>query len=589
MAAALPTIPTECCPPACDDVTTVQVPGPAGTNGVSGTNGTNGQNAFTTFTANFTIPAEGASSVASVTNSDWIAINQIVYAAKSDGSVMGYFQATAIGGSTSVTLKNVEDTASGVYAPNSAPGTIITSGSKLCAAGIQGPSGLLSGAAAGGDLKGTYPNPKIGIANTKGSILVGNGTDTVAVPASTNGHMLAYDSTDAEGIKAFKALPLTADTDVADNRVPRLDRPAGTEVPSPLQASKVTITDNGAIRADGSGGNARGTDAVDLQVSRVVITQVASGANAAIGGGLNNTASAAASTVAGGQSNNASGAGAFIGSGGSNISSAISSAVVCGDSNTARSQESSVVGGRNNIAGDAGAANHRAFVGGGDANTATGQESAVCGGNTNTASGTQSGICSGDTNTASGDESIVCGGNTNQATNTRSAILGGRLNICSGQNASVLGGARATANKYCQVAHGTDVFAINGSAQASDIIWAVTTTDATANVEMFLDSGTSRATVPNNTSWIFRIMLVARTSAGLDSIYESVGVIRNNAGTTSVSAVTTTEVFDGAGLPASPVTVDADDPNDALRIRVTGIGATTIRWVATARLVEVAH
>lgn len=589
MASTLPSVQSECCPPVCTTQTTVSVPGPAGTDGLNGSNGTNGINAFTSFSSNFTIPAEGASSVASVTNSDWIAINQIVYAAKSDGSVVGYFQATAIGGSTSVTLKNVEDTASGVYAPNSAPGTIITSGSKLCAAGIQGPTGLLAGGAAAGDLKGTYPNPKIGIANTKGSSLWGNGTDTVAVPAGTNGHMLAYDSTDAEGIKSFKALPLTADADVADNRIPRLDRPAGTEVPSPLQSSKVTVTDNGAIRADGSGGNARGTDAVDLQVSRVVATQVASGTNAAIGGGLNNTASAAASTVAGGQSNNASGAGAFIGSGGSNIASAISSGVLCGDSNTARSLESVVCGGLNNFAGDAGAANQRAFVGGGEANQATGQESAVGGGDSNLASGTQSGVFTGDTNTASGDESVVCGGNTNQATNTRSAILGGRLNICSGQNASVTGGARTTANKYCQVAHGTDVFAINGSAQASDIIWAVTTTDATANVEMFLDSGTSRATVPNNTSWMFKIMLVARTSAGLDAIYESIGVIRNNAGTTSISAVTTTEVFDGAGLPVTPVTVDADDPNDSLRIRVTGVGATTIRWVATARLVEVTH
>ncbi|MFC7692947.1 glycosyl hydrolase family 28-related protein [Paeniroseomonas aquatica] len=62
---------------------------------------------------------------------------------------------------------------------------------------------------------------------------------------------------------------------------------------------------NGAIAAavaDGTatGGNARGSNAVDWQTNRATATQVASGTNAVLGGGQNNTAIGAQATVAGG-------------------------------------------------------------------------------------------------------------------------------------------------------------------------------------------------------------------------------------------------------------------------------------------------
>jgi hypothetical protein len=56
---------------------------------------------------------------------------------------------------------------------------------------------------------------------------------------------------------------------------------------------------NGSIQAD-SGGNARGTNAVDLQKDRSNDTEVASGASSTVGGGKNNTASGPNSTVSGG-------------------------------------------------------------------------------------------------------------------------------------------------------------------------------------------------------------------------------------------------------------------------------------------------
>jgi hypothetical protein len=410
----------------------------------------------------------------------------------------------------------------------------------------------------------------------------------VAVPAGTDGHMLSYDSTDAEGVKSFKALPLTADTDVADNRIPRLDRPAGTEVPSPLQSSKVTVTDNGAVRADGSGGNARGTDAVDLQVTRSGATQVASGTNATIGGGTGNTASGLASVVAGGASNLASGLDATIAGGTTNTASALVSTVGGGSTNTARSQGSVVGGGENNIAGDAGAANARCTVGGGDTNVASGQESTVAGGNQNQATGTQATIGGGDGNTASATESTVGGGNGNIASGVQSTVSGGGSNTASAQQSCVPGGGNAIADKYGQIAwSGCNLFATQGDAQSSWFMLRRATTDATP-ADLFLDGTSLRATIASGKSWMFQIMLVARKDDGLTSIYKSEGLITNVAGTTSMpAAATTTEIFDGITLPATPVVVTADNANDSLNINVTGVAATNIRWVARVAIVEV--
>src|SRR5687767_9732487 len=88
----------QCCTPVCDSPTGPSVPGPAGEAGAAGAAGDDGANAFTTFTAAFTIPAELGSAVATVADTSWMGVNQILYGAKTDGSVMAYLQVTAIGG-----------------------------------------------------------------------------------------------------------------------------------------------------------------------------------------------------------------------------------------------------------------------------------------------------------------------------------------------------------------------------------------------------------------------------------------------------------------------------------------------------------
>lgn len=579
---------SECCPAACDEVTSIQVPGPQGTAGAAGTNGTDGDDAYSTLTALFTIPAELATAVATVDSTAWMSINQIVFAARADGSVSGHFQVTVIGGATSVTLKNLEDTASSAYLSNSAPAATITVGGKISPAGLQGPAVTPSGAA-GGDLKGTYPNPLIAVNNTKGSLLVGNGTDSVSVPVSaTDGHLIRSLAADAEGLDWFKGLPFLADTGSADNRIARLNRPLGTEVPVPMQPSLVTITDTGAIQADGSGGNARGTDAVDLQVNRTNATEVASGAESFIGGGDGNTASGARAVCVGGDANTVSAIEGFVGGGESNQAiTGDRAGVCCGQLNVASGTESFIGGGEGNTA----SASH-ATVAGGQSNTASQQDCTVGGGQTNTASGNSAAtVAGGASNTASAAASTIGGGNANTASAAYATVGGGNTNLASGPSAIIPGGSNAVADKHGQLSHAAGQFAAAGDAQTFELVLRRATADATAS-ELFLDGASLRATIPTNTTWAFHLHTVARDSNAAtaeSAAWEVKGVISNDNGTTSlVTAVTSVTLADDTGGTWAHA-VTADNANDALVITFTGEAGRNIRVVSHIRIVQVTY
>lgn len=534
MSATLPLI-QPCCLPTCDDPLTINIPGPPGEDGADGTNGEDGIDAFTALTVAFTMPAEGDSDDATVGETGWMTVGQIVFV-----ETLGYMEVMAIVDSTTVTLLNVENTAAAEYATNAAGGTVAPIAAKIGPGGIQGPDGVISGTAVGSpsDLKGTYPAPLLSRANSKGMMIVGNGTDAKDFAVGTNGQIISADSTQTLGVKWSKALPITGDADVADNRILRFNTATG--LPVPLQSSYVEITDTGAIRAVGSGGNARGTDANDFQVNRDNVAQVASGDRSVITGGEKNTVVATEGFIGGGNKNTV-GAGAH----------------------------GAIVGGNQNQTG----ANDDAFVGAGLMNIANGNAAAICGGNGNAASGTSSFVGAGGGNTASG---------------AGAAVVAGTNNVASAAYSSVPGGFEAVANKHGQAARSSGKFSVAGDNQCCEMMVRNATANATPT-ELYLDGASLRMTVPTNTSWTFEIMLVARTSAGLDAIYKAEGVIRNNAGTTTINGVTVTQVYADPTLVATAVGVTADNTNDALVITVTGIGATNIRWVANVRVVELTY
>jgi hypothetical protein len=132
-----------CCPEdACCEPINTQIPGPAGSDGAAGAAGAAGVSAFTTLTAGFTMPAELGNVVATVGATSWMVLGQVLYV-----QTAGWMRVAAIGGATSVTLTNLENTATGIYAENAAPATAIPNGSKVSPGGLQGPTGAATASA----------------------------------------------------------------------------------------------------------------------------------------------------------------------------------------------------------------------------------------------------------------------------------------------------------------------------------------------------------------------------------------------------------------------------------------------------------
>ena len=233
--------------------------------------------------------------------------------------------------------------------------------------------------------------------------------------------------------KIFQRLKLTADTNVSTQTT--------TVIAADTTNSSIAIVPNGtgALIADipdgaATGGNARGANAVDLQLNRNAANEVASGNYSFIGGGIGNKSTNIYSSITGGEGNTTSGAWCFIGN---------------GFSNTASTNWSTISGGQTNIA----STNSHATVVGGLSNTSSGQFS-ISGGQLNNASG-QGAVTLGTSNTASSNFSTVSGGQSNTAsTNTHATVVGGQGNTASGQH-SVVGGINNTASGVRAIALGS--------------------------------------------------------------------------------------------------------------------------------------
>ena len=209
---------------------------------------------------------------------------------------------------------------------------------------------------------------------------------------------------------------------------------------------------------------------------------------------------------------------------------------------------------------------------------------------------------------AQGVSSVAIGPSAKTTTNWSYAL--GRNAASTAQYAVILGGyaCEASANYGYAFGHrgkaefiGKYAFGVYtsntvGGSQGGYMVLARNTTDATAG-PLCSTGGTgtgstdNQVILPNNSAYTFSGTIVARQQAatGTDvGAWEVKGIIRReaNAGTT----VLVNSVLNEINAPTGwAVALTADTTNGGLKIEVTGVASTNIRWVANIQTAEVTY
>lgn len=306
-------------------------------------------------------------------------------------------------------------------------------------------------------------------------------------------------------------------------------------VPKGTGAITAAIPDGAA-----TGGNARGQNAVDLQMFRVTAPRVASGNNSTIAGGANNTASG-------------------------NNSFAVGS--LC----TASGSGSAAIG----VSCTASATN------------------SISMGNANTSSGSGYSIAIGNGNTSSGPMSVAIGEGNNAT--TAYAFVFGNLGQSILRGQKVYSQSRFAANGDSQHSNFVVSRSITGTA-AGELTLTNAAPDANTRIALNLTGAT------NGRLWnaIIQLSAICTTAGGTVTVGESfigtynVGIKRISNTTSLVGTVQNiTAAQSDANMSTSAVTITADDANESLKIEFTppsGANASTvIRVVATVYLTEVGY
>jgi hypothetical protein len=328
------------------------------------------------------------------------------------------------------------------------------------------------------------------------------------------------------------------------------------------------------------------------------------------GGGYNAIRNGNYGTIAGGSSNiiqgenatYATGYGAVIGGGETNEANGNNATVAGGTRNAARAAYSTIGGGYENrafITSDY--SKNSQTIAGGKFNTINESNgSTISGGESNSinVSGVnlvEHGVIGGGNlntigNSAAGSYSAIVGGYANTVNSWWSTVIGGSNNTITTSNYAVACGSYANvpAGMAMAFAHGGGQFATAGDAQSMVIMLRRQTTTSSATTLTIDASPTGYLYIPNDTTWLFDCLVVARRTDANDqsAAYRIVGCIDNNASTVALVGTPTVTVIgeDVAGWDAS---ASADNTNKALAINVTGAASSTVNWVGRMTIVQV--
>jgi hypothetical protein len=193
------------------------------------------------------------------------------------------------------------------------------------------------------------------------------------------------------------------------------------------------------------------------------------------------------------------------------------------------------------------------------------------------------------TQVAGGDYSAVLGGLNSTASGAGSLAFGGTA-LASGGRSVAINGTADRANMRA--------FGYSESYRAQDVAFLLTRTTTNATpvpLQVVNNAGAQTAlvsgvTIPSGVALACTVEVFGvKTSDGASAAhYIRKCVIRNVGGTTQLMGSPTaigTDYESDAGLD---VDITADDSADLLRIEVTGLASTTIRWMAVVRGVELA-
>ena len=404
------------------------------------------------------------------------------------------------------------------------------------------------------DVSGAQPTITLTTTGTSGAAtFVAN---TLNIPQYTSG--LTY-FTEAQSTTAPNAT-------VYANSLTAVSAIANTDfaiVPKGTGGLLLSVPDNTA-----TGGNKRGTNAIDLQMVRGANTQVASGTNAILIGN-NCTSSGSSAVTIGRSSTNASIDSVSIGSLNTVSGGANQGSVAIGYNNTTSGNGGVTLGGSNT----ASFANSTAI---GYNNTATTAQNTAIGYACN-ATGSAPCIAMGYSANSSGQTSVSIG---------RSTTASGSYSLATGYGSN-------TYSIIGRWAHSPTLTTTSGENQKSTFVLWLRTTGNTPTA-LSSDNGAAGASnqinLQNNNSIRFKGSIVARQSGSTNTAaWDIDGLIQRGANAASttllISNVTLVQNTPAWGTP----TLAANTTLGGLTINVTGVAATNIMWVATIDTTEVIY